>query len=1718
MPYTYEKDKNGRWRTSGNAAGSVPMSGGGFGPAKPTPKRKEKPQEHPWWWHVTPQGLGNDLRYEGKRAEQFNKPLPTDRKPTLPIQQLIYALPPVARQVVVGATVRAGSDAALAAVNFGQRALGNANRTLDKAGVTNPVARAIALPAFAPALLPMGLFGPSRDPEATLPGKAILAAGRAATKALGGRLPEEMSPSNRDVYEAIPAGFAANAALAPVEALQLGRAIKGAGVAAKAARWGLNTAANEGAANLLTDNTMGGPSSLLKAVGVPVPDALSADPTRDDRISAGWREIPASMVFAGALGGAAGLLERAPHVARALRENRTAQELSRARQKTVANGLQEPDPTTGGHNFTQTATTPPPPPPPPVAPPPAKPVRSVLEQHAEMLGIAPEVLAAERGVPYNPTSQPAPAAAPAPAAQPRAIPSIEGGDFTTFGKAMPGDLPQADPMVNPWAATTAPEAPAAAAAPAPMAAPEPAAPKAPAAADDMAAPVYDPELPEIDHVALALERLDPAAVEQIAQTPGPVLPRIEEALASRQPVAPRPELTATNVVAPSDKLAENQFLTRRDEWSNLRDDELLGVFHPEVNPGLFGEAYARTGRPFEELTREDAIETLSALADSGATVMPDRLKAGIELARTRDLVADPERFQYKLNTNNKGVQKGNSLEGLERWNTGMENTLLVWEDPATGKTYVVNGHNRLAKALELGIPTLPVRRLLASTPEQARALGAMDNIASGGGTPWDAAKFFRDAGILDMGQAKKAGLPLDSGHAEKGLQLAALPDNIFQAGLTGDLPEARAMALGASGLSPEKMQSVWTKYQDDKFFRTEENFPRLIDLARGTPTTAADSGGRIRQGEIPGFETAAERDLTVVKIKLVNKVKANLATDKRALKGASRNAGTLEAKGNSQIDAQTAMQAGLDAEQLGRVFDAVWWASDNEISALLNAGAEEIAAGAKADVVARRIQGELAQAAEKVMLPKPPEPAAPASVAPEPPMPKTAKDHEANQMLVLNRAAAQNEVRPSATPIPVPPAPPEIDVAKAAKGIDAQDVMGGDSQLKFAQQQRQQALDAGDTKAVEAWDKEIRKVNQGRLGAAMDAQDASQTGLFGVTEYDNSMPLFGQKLDAEEARLAAEYKERDTAMQQEVARAEREAMGYHDMTFEQKKAEAGIAEGWAPAELPPAPEAPQPLRLYRGVPQGRKGGKTVGDALFMTPDRKVAEMYAGEGGSVTEADITFSNMLEAKTWAEAKKTLGLPKSATMDDLVNKARADGFDGVTFETTNGREYISIPAPEPAAPPARAIEIPAAADKKLSKSNVDSVAQSLMNWANAGLPENRWLVKSIDEARALVQAKNRHLWSENIPGIDLDKALNDRAMGKSSQAVEDVSNAYRQFYGVKMPERGADTSIMSISGKAADPGGKGLSPETKDGMRAILTRIIREVAGGEVEIRFNDAYLVDQVPREWGGTPGQMGLVKGYYTPHQAPDFLQDYITINGLGDPRILFEGTETAYHEAWHRIQHVALGENEAKILNSTWARLKIAIGSGHLLDNAKISYGESQAVAVQRYAAARKGGTDPTQYLLAEYAPDSKIGQLALKFFSGVDRVLDFGEKVWNALSGNGFMSTRSILEDFYQGNLIEKYDYSAAPLQTYNENGWFERTWYREKVPKFDRFTDLSSVLRDVDGGKLKGVSKKALDAAEKGDPEQALAEATDYANRRMAEIDTKIEDIKRRAIEEGC
>lgn len=111
-------------------------------------------------------------------------------------------------------------------------------------------------------------------------------------------------------------------------------------------------------------------------------------------------------------------------------------------------------------------------------------------------------------------------------------------------------------------------------------------------------------------------------------------------------------------------------------------------------------------------------------------------------------------------------------------------------------------------------------------------------------------------------------------------------------------------------------------------------------------------------------------------------------------------------------------------------------------------------------------------------------------------------------------------------------------------------------------------------------------------------------------------------------------------------------------------------------ELTPEMVGQGSIKLYRGTKPEWEGAPTVGDALFMSPDRKVAEAYAGKTGKVTEQDVTFNNLLEADTWIQAKSKLGLARDAGMDGLIRAARAQGYDGLSFTSKWGREYVVIP----------------------------------------------------------------------------------------------------------------------------------------------------------------------------------------------------------------------------------------------------------------------------------------------------------------------------------------------------------------------------------------------------------------------------------------------------------
>jgi hypothetical protein len=576
------------------------------------------------------------------------------------------------------------------------------------------------------------------------------------------------------------------------------------------------------------------------------------------------------------------------------------------------------------------------------------------------------------------------------------IPSVENPTTETFGKAQPADLPTAqDPQEDVW---------------------------------------YDPSVPEIDVPAVALNRLDDQALMELDQAEGPVLPQIEQQMAVQQ--APEPDLmvgTATTA-APTQNLAE-PITPYADQWQGLSNDELLRVAHPASSPDLFAKVQGLTGREFEQFTRQDVLDGLGQLQQEGKTVIPNRLLSNTELMRPEDIAVRPEVYQFKYNVDAKtGVQKGGSLTNVFQWNPDAEGVPQVWDNPMTGTTDMVNGHHRLQKAIELGIPSLRVEKLLAATPQQARAQGAISNISSGGGTVFDAAKFLRERGVKNPAELQQLGIPLDSGFGAQGLALSRLPDNIFQDAVDGRVSTGKAVALGGSDLDEGQMQTAMKALGGREI--SDAAFNEVLQQVRNAPVIKA---GEKAQKSL--FDDDEAISLAVTKGNLAAKIRADLIGDKNLFGRVGKNADKLQGAGN-KISVQGSTQVAMDAQTLLGNFDATKYAEGSPISQLLNEGAQQISDGAKPGVVATRIKRQLVEAAKATPAVEVPAQAMPAATAAEEAAAAelvnkafanlSPADRDAMKARILQKAIANREVRPSATPITPTPEGPKAGLDDAA--------------------------------------------------------------------------------------------------------------------------------------------------------------------------------------------------------------------------------------------------------------------------------------------------------------------------------------------------------------------------------------------------------------------------------------------------------------------------------------------------------------------------------------------------------------------------------------------------------------------------------------------------------------------------------------------------------------
>ena len=241
---------------------------------------------------------------------------------------------------------------------------------------------------------------------------------------------------------------------------------------------------------------------------------------------------------------------------------------------------------------------------------------------------------------------------------------------------------------------------------------------------------------------------------------------------------------------------------------------------------------------------------------------------------------DPSRFQFKLGTNEQGVT--DELEGAE-FDPEQAGIISVWRDPENGKDYVVNGHHRFNLAKNSGYRgNVNVRYIDAKSADEAKAFGAVANIADQKGTAVDVADFIRSQGHDDLRTPGGYKISVKNKLLNDGRVLSKLDDTIFRKLKNGTVDEKTAMVIAAE-LPDDK----------DKQLRLFSDIERLgldASQAQDRAWAYASIQGEKQQGSLFGDDAPMEYDVES-RSKLIGEIKKALSGAKSAARagGSSKN-------------------------------------------------------------------------------------------------------------------------------------------------------------------------------------------------------------------------------------------------------------------------------------------------------------------------------------------------------------------------------------------------------------------------------------------------------------------------------------------------------------------------------------------------------------------------------------------------------------------------------------------------------------------------------------------------------------------------------------------------------------------------------------------------------------------------------------------------------------
>lgn len=300
-------------------------------------------------------------------------------------------------------------------------------------------------------------------------------------------------------------------------------------------------------------------------------------------------------------------------------------------------------------------------------------------------------------------------------------------------------------------------------------------------------------------------------------------------------------------------------------------------------------------------------------------------------------------YETRLPTDRIGVKKGlqykeseitdsenqvsGRYKGVGVYDEGSAKQLTVWQDN-DGKNWVVNGHHRLEIAKRTAHDSVGVhlyRETDGITFDDARAIGALQNIREGNGAAIDAVGVLKKLGF-GAEKLKQIGVPLKDSVGRDALGIAKLPDEGIDMVRRGDVSEQAAAAIGHADLSPERTMGAMKKlHVDDITGRRQAEF--IAEKARSAPMSE-----KVDEGDL--FGDVSHEFAWGEQAKIADKVLTRLVGDERLYKAILKGRGV----GETVVD-EAAQSHAAAVQEFGRKVIA----TDPEVSRILEAEAVEFA-------------------------------------------------------------------------------------------------------------------------------------------------------------------------------------------------------------------------------------------------------------------------------------------------------------------------------------------------------------------------------------------------------------------------------------------------------------------------------------------------------------------------------------------------------------------------------------------------------------------------------------------------------------------------------------------------------------------------------------------------------------------------------------------------------